>query len=1112
MNINWIKDLENHINNSEVKEFLQGKNLQEIFPRGYRDDFKVIDAYEDFIKISHLIKLQALQVKLTDDSQAKQFYIKLYSLDKAVTLSQSMSILESMGLEVLLEKPYHLKLNGNSVWLHHFTLQRCHELCAYDHGKMPRYFRELFISIWNKETENDAFNQLLFTTCLKKNNISILRAYTAYLNQVNFPYSQSLIIETLNAHPLITLKFIKLFLYKFDPEKNLLDKFDQTHQEYLELLNEIESLDQDLIFKRFLNLINATVRTNYFHPAQQNNAYISFKFESGKITKLPHPHPVYEIFVYSSRFEGIHLRGGKVARGGLRWSDRKEDYRTEVLGLMKAQMVKNAVIVPAGSKGGFITKQTAGLNRDETFEEVRTCYQLYIHALLELTDNLIKGKVQHPPLTHLHDQEDPYLVVAADKGTATFSDTANEVSESHGFWLQDAFASGGSAGYDHKVMGITARGAWESVKRHFRGLGKNIQTEKFTVLAIGDMSGDVFGNGMLLSPTIQLVAAFNHLHIFIDPSPDVEASFTERQRLFKLPRSNWTDYNKSLISKGGGIFSRKLKKIRLSAQVKALTGSSSNYLTPDELINILLKSPVDLLWNGGIGTYVKASSETNDQVKDKTNDNLRINGLELKAKVIGEGGNLGFTQLGRIEYARKGGLVYTDSIDNSAGVDCSDHEVNLKIMLAQLVLKGELSMQDRNKLLSDMTDDIAQLCLQNNYDQTQIIDMVLLHSSESMHEHNRFIRHLESTKVLNRKIEYLPYEDAITERNSHNKGLFGPELCILLSYSKLTYKDALLASDLANEPFFDETLLEYFPAAIQQNYKNEILAHPLKREIIATQLSNQVINQIGPGFGFRMREETGANIVSIAKAYAICKKVFNTDKLWKEIQLLDNQVNEQNRYASFKMVSGFLERSISWLLRHHPAHMDVEVLIKRYLNDSIRLRKVIPHALTGQARKTYTSTKRQLLKQKFPEKIAIELAEISILASAFDIIEIKISQRSNTENTARLFFAISERLQLNWIREQISETNIRNHWHQLAVANMRNELHRTQRQLTELILKSVKNKRHTTKALKQWMDKYDYAIRRYDQILSELQAFRKLDFTMSSVAVFEVRRLLSLTP
>ncbi len=1112
MNRNWIGDLQHLLENSHQAETVSSKDLHSIFPRNYRDDFSVQTAFDDFKHIQQLLQQQSLQVQLVDDSHSQQFSIRLYSLDQAVTLSQSMSILESMGLEVLLEKPYQLAFEGHAVWLHHFTLQRCHELCVHDHGKMPRYFEELFLSVWNRQSENDDFNQLLFSTCLKLHNITILRAYTAFLHQINFPYSKSLILETFNQHPLITLNLVKLFLYKFDPNENQSKKFDATREQYLQQLNDIESLDQDRIFKQFLNLIDATVRSNYFMPQRDGDCAISFKFKSTLIHKLPKPYPLYEIFVYCSRFEGIHLRGAKVARGGLRWSDRKEDYRTEVLGLMKAQMVKNAVIVPAGSKGGFITKQLAGLDRDATFNEVRHCYQLYIGALLELTDNVIKGKVQHPEHCRIYDEEDPYLVVAADKGTATFSDTANEISQRMGFWLQDAFASGGSAGYDHKVMGITARGAWESVKRHFRFLGKDIQNEAFSVLGIGDMSGDVFGNGMLLSPKIQLVAAFNHMHIFIDPDPDIEASFNERQRLFKLPRSGWSDYNKKLISKGGGIFSRKLKKIALSPQMKILTGSNADYLTPDELINILLKSPIELLWNGGIGTYVKSSHESNDQVKDKANDAVRVNGRELRVKVVGEGGNLGFTQLGRIEYAMKGGLIYTDSIDNSAGVDCSDHEVNLKIMLSRLVLKDELSIEKRNELLFDMTGDVAQLCLQNNYDQTQIIDIILSRSAELMHEHNRFIRHLEADKVLNRKLEHLPFEDTITERIAQNTGLLGPELSILLSYSKLTYKNALLESSLADEPFFDEILLDYFPAAVHDDYREEILSHPLKREIIATQLSNQVINQIGPGFGFRMREETGANIVSIAKAFVIVKKIFNSDALWKQIQGLDNKVSESNRYQAFRMISGLLERSISWLLRNHPARMDVETLIGRYQNDCNRLRKVIPHALTGKARKTYTSIRRQLLKQGFPDSIASALAETSILASSFDIIEIKISQRSGTENTARLFFAISERLQLNWIRDQISETNVRNHWHQLAIANMRNELHRYQRQLTELILQSVKNKRHTTKALKQWMEKYDYAVRRYDQILSELQALRKLDYTMASVAVFEVRRLIALAP
>lgn len=1112
MNKNWIQDAEKKINSSEIADFLIKKNISKTLPRQYRDDFSPDEAIQDLQKIEQLFKWQCLQVRLIDDQKSSQFAIKLYALDNAVTLSQSMSILESMGLEVIIEKPYQLKINGHSVWLHHFTLQRCHDLCLHDHDKIPRYFDELFTSVWRKETENDAFNQLLFTTCLKARNISILRAYTAYLHQIAFPYSQALIIKTLNEHPLITLKLVKLFLYKFDPGSHDADKYARAKQEYYDALNDIESLDQDLIFRQLQNLIDATVRTNFFQFDSDYPQYLSFKFNSRSITNLPRPSPVYEIFIYSARFEGIHLRGGKVARGGIRWSDRKEDYRTEVLGLMKAQMVKNAVIVPSGSKGGFITKQSSGVERDGTVKEVRTCYQLYIKALLELTDNLVTDKIEHPANTVIHDPDDPYLVVAADKGTATFSDTANEISIQKQFWLQDAFASGGSAGYDHKKMGITARGAWESVKRHFRVLGRDIQTESFSVLGIGDMSGDVFGNGMLLSPCIQLVAAFNHMHIFVDPEPDIEKSFNERQRLFAMPRSSWSDYNSSLVSKGGGIFSRRQKKIALSPQIKSMTGCHKDYATPDELIKLLLKSPVDLLWNGGIGTYVKGSSESQATVKDKSNNTVRINGRELKARVVGEGGNLGFTQLARIEYAKHGGLIYTDAIDNSAGVDCSDHEVNLKIMLARLIQQNWMSLDSRNLLLQDMTDDIARLCLQNNYDQTQIIDIISMNSADLIHEHERFIRHVEKSRILNRKLEYLPSEESITERITKNQGLTHPELCILLSYSKLTYKNALLESELANEPYFNEILSDYFPAAVREKYASEILTHPLKREIIATQLSNQVINHIGPGFGFRMREETGANIVSIARAYVICQKVFNTDQLWSELQQLDNRVSEQNRYACFKMISGLLERSISWLLRTYPSHLDVERLINRYQDDCKRLRKVIPHALTGQVRKTYTSTRRMLLKQGMPEKITLQLAEISILAASFDIIEIKISQHSNIENTARLFFAISERLQLNWIRDQISQTNIRNHWHQLAVANMRNALHRYQQQLTELILQSVENKRHTTKAFKQWMEQYDYAMKRYDRIINELQALRKLDFTMATVAISEVRRLLTLTP
>ena len=578
-----------------------------------------------------------------------------------------------------------------------------------------------------------------------------------------------------------------------------------------------------------LNLIESTVRTNYFQPDRGNSGHISFKLDSQLIDNLPKPSPRFEIYVYAARFEGIHLRGGLVARGGIRWSDRREDYRTEVLGLMKAQMVKNAVIVPSGSKGGFITKQISQIPSGEIYAEVQSCYSLYIEALLELTDNRTAEGIEPPAHTRLHDQPDPYLVVAADKGTAAFSDVANAIAQKRDFWLDDAFASGGSQGYDHKKMGITARGGWESVKRHFRGLGRNIQKERFTVVGIGDMSGDVFGNGMLLSPCIQLVAAFNHMHIFIDPNPDVKKSEKERRRLFNLGRSTWNDYKKQLISTGGGVFLRSAKQINLTPEIKQLLGCKEDHLTPNDLIVYILKAQVDLIWNGGIGTYFKAGAETDSDVADKNNDAIRINGRQIRAKALGEGGNLGITQRGRVEFAQAGGLVYTDSIDNSAGVNCSDKEVNIKILLSQLVKSGQLSSQERNKLLVDMTDEVAQKCLFNNYRQTQIIDVIEQRAALSMYQHARFMRHLETEKILNRRLEYLPSDKQITDRIARNEGLTRPELSILLSYSKLTYKNALLGSSSLTEDCYDAMLLGYFPRLIRKRFASEIRQHPLRK-------------------------------------------------------------------------------------------------------------------------------------------------------------------------------------------------------------------------------------------------------------------------------------------
>ena len=1091
---------------------LQKLKLSEAtFSENYQGDFSVDDAIPDLEVLATIgtrNRAQARLVKISRDP--KNYSIKLFTLKDTIPLSQSMPIFESMGLQVLIGRPYRIKLGNRNYWINHFTLERGDDLCDVDPARVPGYFSELFESIWRQRSENDDFNHLLFSACIKAENIQILRAYTAYLQQIRFPHSREYIIETLNTYPDITVLLVKAFLRKFDPQQASSDSYLELFAQIGEKLHEIESLDHDLIYKRMLNLVDATVRTNYFQEDNSGTGHISFKMDSLRIERLPKPSPRFEIYVYATRFEGIHLRGGLVARGGIRWSDRREDYRTEVLGLMKAQMVKNAVIVPAGSKGGFITKQIAHLPAGEIYAEVQNCYSMYINALLEITDNRVGTEVEQPLRTRVYDGADPYLVVAADKGTAAFSDVANEIAEQHGFWLDDAFASGGSQGYDHKKMGITARGAWESVKRHFRGLGKDIQKVPFTVVGIGDMSGDVFGNGMLLSPCIQLVAAFNHMHIFIDPNPNIKKSFQERQRMFALNRSSWADYNKKLISQGGGVFLRSAKKIDLTPEIKQLIGCKEDHLTPNELIVYILKAPVDLLWNGGIGTYIKATNETDIDVADKNNDAIRINGRQLRAKAVGEGGNLGVTQRGRVEYALAGGLIYTDSIDNSAGVNCSDKEVNIKILLSQLVKAGRLSNKQRNQLLVEMTDEVAQKCLLNNYRQTQIIDSIEQHAALNMYQHARFMRHLEAEGILNRKLEYLPGDKLITDRVARNQGLTRPELSILLSYSKLTYKNALLEASSLTEECYDSLLLGYFPRLIRERYADEILQHPLRKEIIATILSNQIANNIGIGFGSRIREETGSTIEDIAKAYVVCVEVFDLYNTWRSLEKLDNVVHEKDRYDSFQAVSGLLERSISWLLRNQPSDFNVSHVIERYKTDTRILGKIISSAIMGQSRRNYLATKRRFVKSRLPAAIAQELVDKTTLASAFDIIEIKSKLFSDTENVAKLFYLLSERLQLHWIRDAISQTIVRTHWNHLAILNLRNDLHANQHNLTELVLQIVGNKCHTSKAIAIWEEQNVEALKRYDSILKEFSAMRTCDFPTISVAVSEVRRLVLL--
>ncbi|MGH8675133.1 MAG: NAD-glutamate dehydrogenase, partial [Burkholderiales bacterium] len=796
------------------------------FPAGYRDDYAPQNAVYDIETMEGLAAAGGLGMNLYMPPEAEPgtLRFKIYHAGAPVALSESLPMLEHMGVKVLDERPYKIERGGlPPVWIDDFGMTLAGELDL-QLEEVRAIFQDAFRGMWSGEIESDDFNRLVLRARLDPREIAVLRAYARYLRQTGFNFSQAYIQGALANNAAIARLLVALFRQRFDPaqEAERGARCAALVTETERALDAVENLDEDRILRQFLAVILASLRTNYFLKGTDGapKAYLSLKLDSARVPGLPEPRPLYEIFVYSPRVEGVHLRGGKVARGGLRWSDRREDFRTEVLGLMKAQMVKNVVIVPVGSKGGFVLKRApAAGDREALMKEGIACYQIFLRGLLDLTDNLVSGRVVAPPAVVRHDADDPYLVVAADKGTATFSDYANGVAREYGFWLDDAFASGGSAGYDHKKMAITARGAWESVKRHFRELGADTQTTDFTVAGIGDMSGDVFGNGMLLSRHIRLVAAFDHRHVFLDPGPDAEASFRERERLFKLPRSSWADYDPKLISKGGGVFPRGAKSVPLSPEARQALAIEAAALTPSELIGAILRAPADLLYNGGIGTYVKSSRESNAEVGDRANDAIRVNGAQLRCRVVAEGGNLGFTQRGRIEYALAGGKIYTDAIDNSAGVDCSDHEVNIKILLGAVVRDGEMTEKQRNKLLADMTDEVAALVLRDNTFQTQSLSVsgamapVLLESQE------RFMRALERAGKLNRGLEFLPDDEELGERRAAKRGLSSPEAAVLLAYSKIALYDELLASDVPEDAYIATAIERYFPQPLREPYK-----------------------------------------------------------------------------------------------------------------------------------------------------------------------------------------------------------------------------------------------------------------------------------------------------
>ena len=1086
------------------------KLYQEAFPAGYRERYSPRTAVLDVEILQQVSETQPLAMSLYRplDAELGHFQFRVFRYGQSVSLSDALPILENMGVKVLGEHPFQISAEGQaSIWVHDFELHAPE--CVRDVLQVREQFQQTFAQVWSGKAENDGLNALVMAAGLDWRQVALLRAYTRYLRQAGFPFSQEYIAETLNQHAALAELLGQLFSTRFDPELTA-DRdppLVQIRQQITEGLEQVSNLDQDRIVRRVWEVMEATLRSNFFQQTAEGEAkaYISLKFDPSKVPELPLPRPAFEIFVYSPRVEGVHLRGGKVARGGLRWSDRREDFRTEVLGLVKAQQVKNAVIVPVGAKGGFVAKQLqAQWSRQQTYDEVVACYQTFISGLLDISDNRVKGQVQPPERVVRYDEDDPYMVVAADKGTATFSDIANALAREYGFWLDDAFASGGGTGYDHKKMGITARGAWESVKRHFREMGVDTQSQPFTVVGIGDMAGDVFGNGMLLSPHIRLQAAFNHLHIFIDPDPDAAPSFAERQRLFALPGSSWEDYKAELISKGGGVFSRKAKSISLSSQVRQWLGVKDSKLTPNALINLLLKAPVDLIWNGGIGTYVKASSETHEQVGDRSNDGLRVNACELRAKVVGEGGNLGLTQLARVEYGLQGGRVNSDFVDNAGGVDCSDHEVNIKILLNEVVANGDLTEKQRNQLLAKMTDEVATLVLTNNYRQTQALSILQSQAADRMEDYIRYLHAIERRGVLDRSLEGLPSDEVLAERQAAGQGLTRPELAVLLSYCKLDVKNQLLASAVLDEPFFVGHLQQAFPAVLTKKFQRQMLQHQLRREIIATQVANEVIDEMGFTFVLRMQDETGAKAPEVVKAYMVARMAYSMPALWRQVEQLDNQVEASVQLQMLFDSSRLLRRATRWLLRNRRYIDDVAAVAKPFVAGVSWVSEHICQLLHGEEAERMQAQQQTLVEQKVSSGIADRMAAIDATYAALDIVSCAADNDARIETVAQIYFALSERLQLHWFREQVNVMPSTTHWHVLARGVFRDDLDRLLRGLTDVLLKQFTPKAGVEACLSQWEQQQTDLIQRWQDMLLELRTYRNHEPAMFSVALREL--------
>jgi|HubBroStandDraft_1064217.scaffolds.fasta_scaffold00015_95 glutamate dehydrogenase len=1090
------------------------RRFAEALPSFYIERFPAAIAVAD---IEHILLLEAgapiaLTLYRAGDGGTSDLRLKTFHAETPIALSDVLPMLENLGLKVITEIPFEIRPRGTgrTAWIQEFQLIVRGEAPA-DLAAVTPLFEAAFPAIWSGALENDGFNRLILGAGLSARETIVLRTYCKLLRQAGSTFSQAYMEDTVGAHPAIARRLIRLFEAQFDPARPAAERAAEAERIAAEIgsaLDTVANLDEDRILRSFLLLIGKTLRTNFYQldRAGAPKPYLSIKLASQEIDLLPLPRPLVEIYVYSPRTEGCHLRGGKVARGGIRWSDRKEDFRTEILGLMKAQMVKNSVIVPVGSKGGFVVKRPPPGEREALAAEVIECYRILISGLLDLTDTIVGAEVVAPALTVCRDPDDPYLVVAADKGTATFSDIANGLALAYGFWLGDAFASGGSIGYDHKAMGITARGAWEAVKRHFRELGTDIQTSDFTCIGVGDMAGDVFGNGMLLSPHTKLVGAFNHQHIFLDPDPEPAASWAERRRLFDLPRSSWRDYDPAILSKGGAIYDRQAKSLELSAEARARLGIAETRLTPSQLIQRLLKQPVDLLWFGGIGTYVKATTESQAEAGDRANDALRIEAADLAAKVVGEGANLAMTQRARIEYALRGGRLNTDAIDNSAGVDTSDHEVNIKIGLAGIIASGLLAPEDRAGFLASMTEAVGRLVLEDNYLQTQAISLAEAEAGALLDQHVRLMRSLERSGKLDRVLEFLPNDEALAQRAALKRGLTRPELAVLLAYAKNAAYGELLHSDLPDAPELEAELLAYFPARMAELGPDDLAAHRLRREIVATHLANALINRMGPSFLVEMQSRTGRSTADVARAWRIARDIFELPALWREIEALDNAISARAQIRLLLEIKSVAERATRWLLDSGIA-LGIEPAIRRFAPGIERLALELPGLLPPGERQEFETREAAFRQDSVPEALARRVVGLANLAAGLDIVRIDEGAGADIVDMGKLYWATGERFGLDVLRSIARSLPAATSWQQLALGALIDDLYGLQRDTVQRALAECAGRAEPE--LDAWVASRQDAVARIRDMVTEIGRATPPDLAMLTVASRQLRAMVS---